>query len=160
MSRVRPSSPQASRRMSKVRQTGTAAEVALRRELYRNGLRYRVDFSVLKRPRRVADIVFPSLGIAIFVDGCFWHGCPDHASWPKKNADFWRSKIEANRLRDADTNFRLEEIGWTVLRFWAHESPIDAAETVTRLVITTRSKRRELRPASYKKNRTQRLRTP
>lgn len=134
MSRIQPSSPEASRRMAKVRQKGTGAEIELRRELYRNGLRYRVGYVVLRRPRRVADIVFPRRKIAIFVDGCFWHGCPQHATWPKRNAEFWREKIEANRQRDADTNERLRSIGWTVLRFWSHESPTEAARVVAHVV--------------------------
>lgn len=126
--------------MAKVRQKGTGAEVALRRELYRGGLRYRVDFQVLKKPRRIADIAFPGLRIAVFVDGCFWHGCPEHATWPKQNAEFWRQKIKTNRIRDSDTNSRLRENGWAVLRFWEHESPIVAAEIVADLVTTARSR--------------------
>lgn len=125
---------QTSRRMAKVRQSGTEAELALRRELYRLGLRYRVGFRVLGKPRRVADIAFPGRKIAVFVDGCFWHGCPQHATWPKQNAAFWREKIETNRLRDLDTNARLDAIGWRVLRFWAHESPKDAARRVAEVV--------------------------
>lgn len=143
MSRVQPSSPEASRRMAKVRQKGTDAEIALRRELYRRGLRYRVDFEVLKKPRRVADIAFPGLRIAIFVDGCFWHGCPEHATWPKQNAEFWLQKIETNRHRDVDTNERLRSIGWTVLRFWEHEPASSAADIIAKLITTTRSKRCE-----------------
>ncbi len=142
MARVGPSSPETSRRMAKVRQKGTDAEIALRRELYRIGLRYRVDYVVLKKPRRVADVAFPGLQIAIFVDGCFWHGCPEHATWPKSNAEFWRQKIEANRLRDADTNERLRALGWPVLRFWEHESPTGAAATVAEAVAKARAKRR------------------
>lgn len=141
MTRVQPSSAEASRRMAKVRQKGTDAEMALRRELYRRGLRYRVDYEVLKRPRRVADVAFPGLRVAVFVDGCFWHGCPEHASWPKQNAEFWRQKIEANRQRDRDTNERLDRMGWTVLRFWQHESPAEAADSVARVVTMARSKR-------------------
>jgi len=129
--------------MAKVRQKGTEAEIALRRELYWRGLRYRIDFEVLQKPRRVSDIAFPRLKIAIFVDGCFWHGCPEHASWPKQNAEFWKQKIETNRLRDADTNERLHSIGWAVLRFWEHESPIKAADTAVRLIAAIRSKRYE-----------------
>lgn len=138
MPHVQSSSPEASRRMARVRQKGTNAEVALRRELYRIGLRYRVNYEVLKKPRRVADVAFPGLEIAVFVDGCFWHGCPDHASWPKQNAEFWRQKIEANRLRDLDTNERLRSKGWTILRFWEHESPIKAAESVAQTVTMAR----------------------
>ncbi|WP_230851315.1 very short patch repair endonuclease [Ralstonia solanacearum] len=128
--------------MAKVRQKGTDAEVALRREIFRLGLRYRVDYEVLKKPRRIADIVFPGRKIAIFVDGCFWHGCPEHATWPKRNAAFWRQKIEANRQRDADTNERLRSLGWTVLRFWSHQPPVEAARTVADTVAIADSKRR------------------
>ncbi|MGB6008127.1 very short patch repair endonuclease [Castellaniella sp.] len=134
MPRIVPSSFAASRRMAKIRQKGTGAEMALRREMYRIGLRYRVDYEVLKRPHRVADVVFPGRKIAVFVDGCFWHGCPQHASWPKRNAEFWREKIEANRRRDADTNDRLRALGWRVLRFWSHESPVEAAQAVARML--------------------------
>ncbi len=147
MSRVQPSSPAASRRMATVRQKGTAPEIMLRRELYRIGLRYRVDYQVLKKPRRVADVAFPGLKIAVFVDGCFWHRCPEHASWPKQNAEFWRQKIEANSLRDLDTNERLCGKGWKVLRFWEHGSPAVAAEAVARTVVSTRLDR-GISPAS------------
>jgi DNA mismatch endonuclease (patch repair protein) len=142
MSKISPSSLEASRRMAKIRQKSTDIEIALRRELFSIGLRYRIDYEVLKKPRRVADIAFPGRRIAIFVDGCFWHGCPLHASWPKSNAEFWRQKIETNRLRDADTNERLRSLGWTVLRFWSHESPVDAAAIVADLVATIDLKRR------------------
>ncbi|MDO4905794.1 MAG: very short patch repair endonuclease [Lautropia sp.] len=134
MSPPKASSPEVSRRMAKVRQKGTDAELALRRELHRLGLRYRVAFQVLSKPRRVADVAFPGRKIAVFVDGCFWHGCPRHATWPKRNADFWREKIETNRIRDLDTDARLAAIGWRVLRFWAHESPKDAARRVAEVV--------------------------
>ena len=147
-----PSSSDASRRMAKVRQTGTDAELALRREMHRIGLRYRVGYEVLKKPRRVADVAFPGRKIAVFVDGCFWHGCPEHATWPKRNADFWRQKIEANRQRDADTNARLQANGWTALRFWSHESPVEAAETVARVVAKADTKPRAPSPGDRDKN--------
>jgi DNA mismatch endonuclease (patch repair protein) len=120
--------------MARVRQTGTNAEMALRRELYRMGLRYRVNVQVLQKPRRLADVVFPRLKIAVFVDGCFWHGCPEHSTWPKRNAEFWKQKIESNQARDTDTDTRLREIGWTVLRFWEHELPVTAANTVKSVI--------------------------
>lgn len=123
--------------MARVRQLGTDAELALRQEMYRIGLRYRVGYQVLKNPRRIADVAFPGRKIAVFVDGCFWHGCPGHATWPKRNAEFWRQKIEANRQRDTDTNAKLEAIGWMVLRFWSHESPIKAAELIACVVADT-----------------------
>ena len=138
--------------MAKVKQKDTAAEIILRRELFRNGLRYRVNFTVLQKPRRVADIAFPGLRIAVFVDGCFWHGCPLHATWPKQNAEFWRQKIEANRLRDADTSSRLVDLGWTALRFWEHESPVEAAAAVADAVNIAKAKRHGLPTGSYEKN--------
>lgn len=150
--RIQPSSPAVSRRMAKVRQKGTGAEIALRRALFKIGLRYRVSFEVLKKPRRVADIVFPAKRVAVFVDGCFWHGCPVHASWPRQNAEFWRRKIEANRLRDIDTNTRLRSIGWTVLRFWEHESPIEAAKVVARQLTIAKTERSTLSSDPHNKN--------
>lgn len=134
MPRVQSSSQEASRRMAKVRQTGTGAEIALRRELFARGLRYRVNFEILRKPRRTADVVFPGKKIAVFVDGCFWHGCPLHATWPKQNARFWQQKIDANRVRDADTTERLRSMGWTVLRVWEHEPAALAADIIEELV--------------------------
>jgi DNA mismatch endonuclease (patch repair protein) len=78
--------------------------------------------------------VFVRARIAVFVDGCFWHGCPLHASWPKSNAEWWRSKIEANRARDRDTDARLTSAGWTVVRVWEHEDPVRAAANIAELV--------------------------
>jgi DNA mismatch endonuclease (patch repair protein) len=81
---------------------------------------------LLAKPRRTADIVFTRWRIAIFVDGCFWHGCPIHGTRPKSNAAFWREKIAVNVARDEDTNHRLEELGWLVVRIWEHE-PLERA---------------------------------
>ena len=134
----KPLSPEVSRRMARVRQSGTAAELNLRRTLHAMGFRYRLQVPLLTKPRRVADIVFPTEQVAVFVDGCFWHGCPEHASWPKNNAEFWRDKIEANRTRDADTNRRLKERGWTVIRVWAHEHSSEAADRIARIVFGSR----------------------
>lgn len=134
MSRVSPSSHEASLRMARVRQKGTSAEIGLRKALHAKGMRYRLQVPLLTRPRRVADIVFSSTRVAIFVDGCFWHGCPEHASWPKSNANFWREKIETNRARDADTDQRLRSLGWTVIRIWAHENADDAADSIAQIV--------------------------
>ena len=134
MSRVSPSSHEASDRMARVRQKGTRAELALRRVLHAKGLRYRLHVPLLEKPRRTADVVFPPARVAVFVDGCFWHGCPEHASWPKSNADFWRDKIEANRSRDADTDQRLKVLGWQIVRIWEHEDASGAANRVAELV--------------------------
>lgn len=129
--------------MKRVRQKGTGAEMALRRALHAMGLRYRLQVPILSKPRRVADLVFPGPRVAVFVDGCFWHGCPEHATWPKKNADFWREKIEANRARDADTNRRLEALGWQVVRVWTHEAADEAAERIARIVRARTKERAE-----------------
>ena len=84
--------------------------------------------------RRRADLAFTAARVAVFVDGCFWHGCPEHATWPKQNAEWWREKIEANRRRDLDTDARLLEAGWLPIRVWEHEPVEDAADRVTEAV--------------------------
>ncbi len=134
MARVNSSSPEASLRMARVRQKGTSAELSLRKELHARGLRYRLNLPLLTKPRRVADIVFAGARVAVFVDGCFWHGCPQHASWPKSNAQFWREKIDTNRARDLDTDRRLKALGWRVVRVWAHENVGEVAERIEYLV--------------------------
>jgi DNA mismatch endonuclease (patch repair protein) len=120
--------------MSATGQKDTPPELKIRKLLLAMGLRYRVDHSVLTKPRRKGDIVFQRLKVAIFVDGCFWHGCPIHGTWPKANAEFWRKKIETNRQRDLDTNRRLEKAGWKVIRIWEHENPREAAEMIAEVV--------------------------
>ncbi|MFL2001574.1 very short patch repair endonuclease [Microbacterium sp. A1-JK] len=112
----------------------TSSELAVRRELHARGLRYRVDFAPLPEFRRKADIVFTRARIAVFIDGCFWHGCPTHATIPKKNVEYWRPKLAANIDRDRDTDLRLSAAGWAVSRFWEHESPIAVANTIHDLV--------------------------
>lgn len=123
------SSPDALRRMKSQRQRDTAAETALRSLLHRRGFRFRVHYG-LPNLRRRADLAFPRLRVAVFVDGCFWHGCPEHGTWPKQNAEWWRDKIEANRRRDADTDASLAAQGWSVIRVWEHQNPEAAARTV------------------------------
>ncbi len=120
--------------MRSQRERDTGIERALRSELHARGLRYRLHKRLLKGTRREADLVFGPAKVAVFVDGCFWHGCPEHATWPKRNAEFWRSKIEGNVARDRDTDARLAAEGWTVLRVWEHEDAADAAERVARAV--------------------------
>lgn len=138
--RPAPSSPEASRRMRQVRQKDTTAESMVRRELHALGLRYRIQVPVLTKPRRVADIVFSKPRVAVFVDGCFWHGCPLHATWPKRNADFWRAKIVANQARDRDTDARLHADGWKVVRVWAHEAPHEVARRIAKVVRSRKPK--------------------
>jgi DNA mismatch endonuclease, patch repair protein len=128
------SSPEVSRRMARVRQKGTQAELDLRRALFARGLRYRLQMRILVKTRRVADIVFPRIRVAVFVDGCFWHGCPLHATWPKTNSAFWRTKIETNRVRDTNTDSRMRESDWEVIRVWTHEPVNEAADRIARVV--------------------------
>ena len=124
------SSDAARRTMQSNRGRDTLPELALRRELHRLGLRYRVNLRVEPSLRRTVDIAFTRLKLAVFVDGCFWHGCPEHGTEPKTNVDFWNSKIQATQKRDAETNVALEKLGWTVLRFWEHEDAVEAARRV------------------------------
>lgn len=120
--------------MQNTPQRDTPAEIALRRELHRRGLRYRVDHAPLPQVRRRADIVFTRRKVAVFCDGCYWHGCPAHGTWPKANAAWWRQKIQENQLRDRDTDSRLAAAGWTVVRVWEHEDPAAAAEEIAKIV--------------------------
>jgi DNA mismatch endonuclease, patch repair protein len=129
--------------MQATRQRDTPCEIDLRSALRKLGLRYRVDWQ-LPGTRRRADVAFPRLRVAVMVDGCFWHACPVHATWPKKNALWWREKILANQKRDRDTDSQLEAQGWKVLRFWEHERSSNAARKVL-AVVTTRRGRREIR---------------
>lgn len=132
--RVGASSEAARNRMRAAKPKDTAPELALRKELDTLGLIYRVDTAVLTGVRRKADIVFDEARIVIFVDGCFWHGCPLHGTWPKKNEAFWREKIETNQRRDEDTNRRLQEAGWLVIRAWEHEDAKDLAVRILDLL--------------------------
>ncbi|PWW65646.1 T/G mismatch-specific endonuclease [Actinokineospora spheciospongiae] len=125
-------------RMSRQRSRDTGTEIALRKELHALGLRYRVHRRPVRAVRREADVVFGPVKVAVFVDGCFWHGCPEHLTWPKNNADFWRSKIETNRSRDRDTDRKLADDGWAVVRVWEHEDPLSAARRVRDLVAERR----------------------
>jgi DNA mismatch endonuclease (patch repair protein) len=112
----------------------TKPELALRSELFKRGMRYRVNRKPLPSLRRTADIVFSSARVAVFVDGCFWHGCPDHHTVSKTNPEFWAEKVRENRARDADTNSQLEAEGWIPIRVWEHEVAPDAADRIERIV--------------------------
>ncbi|MCX4093823.1 very short patch repair endonuclease [Nocardia sp. alder85J] len=119
-----------SARMSRQRRVGTAPELALRRELHRRGCRYFVDRAPLKGLRRRADLVFPRRRVAVYVDGCFWHSCPQHATSPRNNAQWWSEKLAGNVTRDRDTDTRLIAAGWQVVRIWEHEDAATAADRV------------------------------
>lgn len=120
--------------MSRARRRDTAPEVALRRQLHAAGLRYRVAYPVPGQRRRTIDIAFTRQKVAVFVDGCFWHGCPEHGTAPRANSEWWRRKLQANHARDLDTNDLLADLGWTVVRIWEHEDVrLAAAEVRTSL---------------------------
>ena len=102
----------------------------MRQLLHMRGMRYRVDMRPDSSIRRKADIVFTRIKVAVFIDGCFWHGCPAHFTAPKAHAEYWQEKIGKNRRRDADANELLADAGWTVLRFWEHEDPRDVADKI------------------------------
>jgi DNA mismatch endonuclease, patch repair protein len=113
------------------RRSDTKPEIALRSELHRRGWRFRVDFPVRTRRRIVRpDIVFTRRRTAVFIDGCFWHCCPDHGTVPKSNADYWAPKLRRNVERDRETDQLLEAAGWTIVRVWEHEEWASAADRV------------------------------
>ena len=107
-----------SEQMSRIRGRDTKPEILLRRLLWGRGFRYRVHF---KTPAGRADLAFVGKRVAVFVDGCFWHGCPDHYVTPRSSRDFWATKLRTNVQRDQRQTQVLRDAGWTVLRFWEHE---------------------------------------
>jgi DNA mismatch endonuclease (patch repair protein) len=127
-------SPATIRSMQGNRSRDTKPELAVRRLLHRAGLRYRVAQRPLPSLRRTADIVFSRARVAVFIDGCFWHRCPVHATTPRTRTEFWSAKFARNVARDADTNALLRAAGWEVLRFWEHQDPAWIAEEVQRAV--------------------------
>ncbi|WP_153504424.1 very short patch repair endonuclease [Cumulibacter manganitolerans] len=128
------SSPASRRVMQGNRSRDTSPELAVRRVLHAAGLRYRVAYRPERSLRRTADIVFTKQRIAVFIDGCYWHACPEHRTVAQSNATYWSEKLAGNVARDADTTERLQEAGWTVLRFWEHEDPGDVATAVAATV--------------------------
>lgn len=121
--------------MSAQRSADTAPELAVRRALHRLGLRYRIHLAPLPDLRRTADVVFTRVGVAVFIDGCFWHGCPQHGSRTHAiNGWYWREKIAQNQRRDADTDRRLADAGWLSIRVWEHEEPEVAAWRIADVV--------------------------
>jgi DNA mismatch endonuclease (patch repair protein) len=124
------SSKAALNRMKAAKPRDTAPEIALRTILQEMGLTFCVDVSPIEDLRRRVDILFVEERVAVMIDGCYWHGCPQHGTWPKQNAEFWKAKIEANKRRDSDTNQRLEKAGWHVVRVWEHEAQKDAARRI------------------------------
>ncbi|WP_078849429.1 very short patch repair endonuclease [Streptomyces sp. NRRL F-5126] len=125
--------------MSRQASRDTAQELAVRRLLHSRGLRYRLHVPVPGMRRRTVDVVFGKARIAIFFDGCFWHGCPEHATSPRANAQWWRSKLDRNAARDRETTDHLVAEGWTVFRFWEHEPAEEVAEQISLAVEARRS---------------------
>jgi DNA mismatch endonuclease, patch repair protein len=120
--------------MQSTAQTETSAERLLRDALDGMDVHYHVDLAPVPDCRSRADVVVVDSQVAVFVNGCFWHGCPDHGTWPRHNAEWWRAKIESNRERDARIDDVIRKAGWMVLRFWEHDDPIQAALVVAKVV--------------------------
>ena len=135
--------PERSRLMGRVRHANTEPEITLRQALFRAGLRYRIKAKV--RLPGSPDLVFPRARVVIFVDGCFWHGCPVHGTWPKTNRNFWASKIKRNRDRDRAADRALRVLGWYPVRIWEHAIRNELARCVARLNRKVRSSERTTR---------------
>lgn len=115
--------------MSRVKGKNTGPEIKLRKALWATGLRYRLEYKLFGKP----DLVFVSAKIAVFIDGCFWHGCPVHGEYPQTNKTFWAEKIRKNTQRDQLVNTKLAELGWTVVRYWEHEIKHDIVSCVEQI---------------------------
>ena len=118
------------RNMQRQKRRDTGCEMAVRRLLHAEGIRYRVDFKPLSDERFRADIGWKTRRIAVFIDGCFWHACPQHCTMPKRNTEWWEAKLRANSARDQRADAVLRSRGWAVLRFWEHEPPHEVAAAI------------------------------
>lgn len=136
--RPQASSPEVSARMKKIRRRDTAPEKAIRSKLWRLGYRYKIDSRPESSVGRKADLTFRSRLVAVFIDGCYWHGCPKHCVTSGKNRSWWNRKIATNRIRDRDTSRRLRAAGWTVVRIWEHENVTRAVERLVRVLNSSR----------------------
>ncbi|WP_454119244.1 very short patch repair endonuclease [Microbacterium lacticum] len=132
------SSDAARKTMQGNRGRDTKAELAVRRLVHAAGLRYRVNARPEPDLRRTADLLFTRARVAVFIDGCYWHGCPEHFSMPATNLDYWSTKIGRNQARDLETTTVLEARGWLVLRFWEHDPPATVAERIAEQVLARR----------------------
>lgn len=140
MASVPPASDAAAlQRLRTQRRRDTRPELALRSVLHRRGLRYRVQQRPLPELRRTADVVFRSARVAVEVRGCFWHACPAHGATPKRNGDWWATKLARNAERDASTRAALEAAGWALVVVWEHDDPERAADEVERVVRSRRA---------------------
>jgi DNA mismatch endonuclease (patch repair protein) len=139
MPRPAASSDAVRRRMQQQKRRDTKPEMALRKALHAAGLRYRVEQPVIPGLRRRADVMFRTAKVAVFVDGCFWHSCPEHGTAPTANRHWWREKLDRNQERDRDTDRLLLEAGWLPVRVWEHEDMATAALRVEAVVRERRS---------------------
>ncbi|MFF3642448.1 MULTISPECIES: very short patch repair endonuclease [Streptomyces] len=129
--------------MSRIRGRDTAPEMKVRRELHRRGLRYRVNFKPVSTLRRTVDIAFTRQRVAVLIDGCFWHGCPEHYRPAKGDRkEFWAAKVAKNQRRDQDSTRAFASAGWAVLRFWEHADPVEVADKIADEVIRRSVSRR------------------
>lgn len=133
--------PGTRRSMQSNRSRDTGPELAIRSLLHRRGLRYRVVARPLPEVRRTADIVFTRAKVAVFVDGCFWHVCPQHYREPASNVGYWREKARRNVERDRETDALLLAAGWTVIRVWEHTDPAAAADQIAQVIAASRTPR-------------------
>lgn len=133
-----PSSELVRLRMQNTKQRDTPREMALRQALHARGLRYRVDRPIPGVTRGRPDLLFPTEKVAVFVDGCFWHSCPEHSTVPRSNKAWWVAKLEANVERDRRHTEELRSAGWEVIRFWEHEDMSKAAADVQATVYSRR----------------------
>ena len=113
--------------------------MAVRSAVHRRGLRFRVAARLLAELRRTADLVCRPVRVALFIDGCFWPGCPEHYTEPIQNAVYWAAKITGNIERDLDTTPKLKEAGWTVLRFWKHDAVDDIVDSIVATVTSCKA---------------------
>jgi len=121
----------------------TRPEKAVRSAVHALGLRYRVGTRITCGDVRVRpDLVFKGARVAVFVDGCFWHSCPEHGDQPRTNTAYWRPKLEANVARDRRVDQALQDDGWRVIRAWEHEDPVEVAERVRLAVAEARRRAR------------------
>ncbi|MFC4586010.1 very short patch repair endonuclease [Sphaerisporangium corydalis] len=116
------------------RSRDTKPELALRSAIHNLGLRYRVDARPIQELKRRADVVFTKARVAVFSDGCYWHGCPEHYRAARHNDEFWKDKIAKNQARDRDTDAKLLAAGWLVVRVWEHEDPTETADRIAQAV--------------------------
>lgn len=141
---ARPSASSASvrSRMSRQKRRDTQPELLVRQILHARGIRYRVNATPEPGLRGKADIVWRGLRLAVYIDGCFWHGCPEHATRPKANEAWWAEKLDGNIERDRRTDRELMCRGWTVLRFWEHEQPATVADAICATLAEMRAAKR------------------